>query len=452
LNWFSKILVGLLITLICVTFIYFDIAIYLPLIAIPILLFKFILRSNKNWIQFFIFTIPLWSNLRAQGINPLDLILITIWIGGLAIWFINSLFIEKRKLIRNLADWFIIFFFIMYLGYMIMGIVTGTSQVTSSISEFLRASVILIYFPLREEVNTKEKLKIFFFNLIIALIISFVIWAFQNYFSISNAKNIYELTKFKRTNQEIFMGSVIFGAFFYLNKNTPFNKIIILGFIVLSGIGLIVTLSRVYWIATFFSFIIGFVYFDIKKKINIIQILILLVSIFLLTLFLIIPDFFSYLSEFFLKRLNSLSKFSQDNSFLARFDEIGKLWHQDKMYFFGGTGLSKNFTYYNSSFDLVTWDSDFVHNAYVHLSYKAGIPMAILYFSTIIYYCSKAFSSLNKLNLSTINSLYLASATTLFSFLIVSLVTSTFASRPGGVFLAIVIAMINIADNLKNDK
>lgn len=423
-------------------------------VALPFafLFFTFIFRSTKNWLLFFIYTIPIWSNLSAKGINPLDVGILSIWIIGLLIWFINKIIFEKRTIIRNLADWFILFFFVMYIFHLIMGVGFETSKLTTSLSEYLRASIILFYFPIRDEFNGKEKLKELATHLVITLIISYVFWGVLNYIRITNAKNIYEVTRFERTNQEIFSGGVIFGSIFYLTIKGMQKKFVFLIFTITSGVALIVTISRVYWLTTAMGLFLAFLSFDIKRKVNILLIFIVLLLIFIVSLQLIAPQLSEYLITFFEKRLTSSFDLTTDKSFLSRFDEFAKLFKWRGEYFFGGTGLAYEYSYYNSSFDLYNWVSPYVHNSYIHLSYKAGIPMALVYFSVLFYYCFYGFQRISKKNEIWINSLYLASSVCIAIFLIVNLITSTFSSRPGGVYLALIIAFIGIADSIRNDK
>lgn len=424
------------------------------LIGIPfaIAFFYFITLSTKNWLYFFIYSIPIWNNLSAEGINAIDVAVLLIWFSGLIIWFINKLAFRKERVIHNIADWMILFFFFMYLFYLVMGVTAGESKLTASISEYLRAAVILFYFPIRNEFNTKKKFLNMIKHLFIALFFSYVAWAILNYIRIINAKNVYQLTRFERTNQEIFSGGVIFGAIFYLNLKKFKDKSFFLLFTLFSGIALIVTFSRVYWLTTAIGLFVGFLIFDLKRKINILLVVGVLLTIFIVSIQIISPEFADFVLETFEERATSIGEFGKDKSFLSRFDEIAKLTHQWGQFYFGGTGLAQEYSYYNSSFALYNWVSPFVHNAYVHLTFKAGFPMALVYFFVLIYYNILGFGQIKKSNSVLQNSLLMSASICITIFLIVNLITSTYASRPGAIYLALIIAFINIAINLKHDK
>ncbi|MDC1068158.1 hypothetical protein OAQ99_03245 [Candidatus Kapabacteria bacterium] len=333
-----------------------------------------------------------------------------------------------------------------------MGVITGTSPIAGSISEYLRAGVILLYFPIREEITSYKKLNYFVKHLIFSLFLTFIFWSILNYLRISSARNIYEATSFQRSNQEIFTLGIIFGSIFYISLKGFKSKSAFLILTLFSGIGLIITFSRVYWITTIMGLTISFFFFEAKKKINILFLVFTILTIFIIGILTLAPELSEYLFDYFYKRFTSSTDLTGDVSFLSRFDEIFKLYDEIYLYLLGGMGLSRDFSYYNSSFDLVNWISPFIHNAYVHISYKAGIPMALVYFSVLGFYVTSSLSKIRKNNSEIINAFYLSSGICIIIFLIVSLLTSTFSSRPGGVFLALVIAFINIADNLKNDK
>jgi hypothetical protein len=78
--------------------------------------------------------------------------------------------------------------------------------------------------------------------------------------------------------------------------------------------------------------------------------------------------------------------------------------------------------------------------------------MALVYFFVLIYYNILGFGQIKKSNSVLQNSLLMSASICITIFLIVNLITSTYASRPGAIYLALIIAFINIAINLKNDK
>lgn len=431
----------------------YDLAYLLLATPIVYLIINFILKSTQNWLIVVVYTLPLWLNLSDKGINPIDVIVIIILLFGLAIWFFNRLFISKKSFINNIADWLILFFSLMMLVFMTNGVLFGDSDFNGSLGSLVKTYVILLYFPLKEEFNSKEKIKLLTKHLLISLSLFFVFWGLINYYKLVTATNIYQVTRFNRTNQETFVAGIVFGTLFFLSEKKANSKIAFGILVITSGIALILTLSRVYWLTTILGLVFMFFFFETRKKINLSILFLSLFSALLIGINLISPGLTDYLIDFLVSRFERGLNPLQDDSFLARFDEWDKWWLEFKIYAFGGVGLNTNFSYYSTILSQDNWVSSFIHNGYLHLTYKAGIPMAIIYFFVLFYYMFKAYFKILKQKNNLAKNLFLGSGICLSIFLIVNLITSTWESRPGAVYLAFMLAFINIAQSIeKNDR
>jgi O-antigen ligase len=128
-----------------------------------------------------------------------------------------------------------------------------------------------------------------------------------------------------------------------------------------------------------------------------------------------------------------------------------------------GQGFRKEISYYNNTRKSNSVVS-FIHNGYLNLAHKTGIPMAILFYFVVLLFNIrgyvvawrlKRYCSKNHLNSKDqhyfFTALAIGSSLTITMLLITNMVTSSFFFRDGLIITAFVFAFISIAERKYNE-
>jgi hypothetical protein len=155
-----------------------------------------------------------------KELNITEVIIALLYNGGLFLWFVWSTFIEKRKIVRNTADWIILFVFgVVLFGNSVLAVINGV-RIDSWIREFMLFSLTLFYFPFRHHFTEKKEV----INLLIVLALSIFVVDLKQFYSYyvgitsDDIQYAYELGKSVRINQTVFTIASIFGFLFTFNQ------------------------------------------------------------------------------------------------------------------------------------------------------------------------------------------------------------------------------------------
>lgn len=414
-------------------------------LAIPSILL--VLFKERLWVIGSILLFPLYVLTDAEGFSALDAGLAVYLVVGLLLWLSSRLFDKNYHLIQDKTDFLFIFFFISMIALSFLSVISG-NKVTTIFSETSRALMILFYFPIRDHFDTKKRLKQFLGLLGVILIIVFLVRFYQNYLKLQNFESVWELGHFTRSNQGIYASTLMFSSLFFLNKQTFRNKIFVLTLTITSALSLVITVSRIYWIATIIGLGLAFYFLDGKKKSILLLSITLVISSFVISILTLFPNIAEAIIDVFAKRFTSVGKFSSDSSFQARIDEYEVAISYIKQYPLGGAGIARNINYYNF-LTLDNWVTHFIHNGYIHQSYQLGIPMMLIYMTLIIRSLVSSLVIVVKTKDSFFKTIALGCFTTFLLFLIVNTLTSTFAMRNEPFMLAFAIAFVKIIQNIE---
>lgn len=405
--------------------------------------------KERLWLQVAILTFPVYFLSSGTGFSATEAAMSVIVILGLILWITSRLFDPNYQLIRDKTDFLFIFFFFMMILLSILSIVNGNES-AKVISETFRAITILYYFPIRDNYRTKEKLKQLLILLAVSLTFLFLASLYQNYLRLLDFKSIWELGHFKRNNAGIAATSLIFYIMFFLNKHTKLKKLIILGLVFLSALSLIITVARIYWIATIFGVFVATIFLDQKRRTNLYLITISILLIIFGSIFILFPDLANAIIKVFADRFTSIFEFKTDSSFKARLIEYNVALSYIERFPLGGAGIARDYSYYNF-LDLANWVSAFIHNGYLHQSYQMGIPMMLLYMGLIVTNFIKSINLAITCKDNFMKTIAIGSLSIFLLFLIVNFVTSTFSFRDEPIMLGFAIAFIKIIYNIENN-
>jgi len=339
----------------------------------------------KMWIYSIVLSGIAYFKTSAEGVTIADVLTGGLYIGGMFVWFYYVVAIRKEKIIRNYADWFVVFFYIAGIITIFISIANDVDWLDAT-KEHLGFAVTLLYFPIRYYI--KEKKDIIILLTCIALVVVVLdFWQFYGYYKIATHNLIYayQLGRSVRTNQTLFTSAAIMGMIFFFFIDNRKHKIIILTFTALTVAALVSTFSRTFWVVFLFQIFILFFFLSFKKKVLLTVLTSVIASFVLLLAFIFMKDNTHLLLGTIADRFLSTGRGRQDISVQSRLYEynvaIAKIIENP----LGGNGCFKFFQRYNP-ITMTTDNNPIIHNGYIYLAYRYGIPMTIVYLFFLIYY------------------------------------------------------------------
>lgn len=349
-------------------------------------------KYPKFWILSVFLSFVLFFRTTEEGIDAFDIAHGGFLIVGLSIWLGFRLASKNFQLIKNKSEWLLLAFFLL----LILNIAVAKfnyANLGNWAREYLLFALTLYYFPFREYLSNKKSFQQFLF---IGGLLIIGLGASQFYLysqRLSIAEYAYQLGFSVRTNQVAFtMGSIISMIYFFYIKNI-WSKIYTFLVITISIASLITTFSRTFWIILILCYALQILLLPIRKKIQFALIAAVASSIIIGAVLITVNDIAQIFFKYIEKRFTSTAKGKKDVSVEARFVEYENALKYIKRYPLGGNGLGKKFSYYNS-LSMNNWHAHIVHNGYLHLAYRIGIPLTLLYllvFFVLFYKCIIAF-------------------------------------------------------------
>ena len=145
------------------------------------------------------------------------------------------------------------------------------------------------------------------------------------------------------------------------------------------------------------------------------------------------------------KRFFSASKGIHDQSVQARLSESKSTLAKVEEYPIGGNGLAKKFTFYDP-ITMKTLHTYIMHNGYIFLAYRMGIPMAILFLVVLFINIYKAEKYSRKSKDLFFKTMSLCTLCSLILLVIADFTSSQFYVRNSTFVIAISYGFISIAE------
>lgn len=398
-------------------------------------------KLQKYWIYSIVILFPIFFRTSETGVSLLDVFFAVYFFGSLIIWFFWKIFLSKTPLILNTADFFLILFFLLAIGSMVLSVVNGV-QFLDVVREYILLSFVLYYFPFRENLRDKKILITFGILFSFAMFLNDFGQFYDYYREIqSGIRYAYQIITGTKTNQTIYTFTILTGILFFLYPQRKISRIWLILLIGLTALALITTASRTFWVIVLFSILIFLFIIPWKHKA-----LLLISSIFATILIILsINLYFGDKTEIVYKaielRLSSSTQGTKDISLEERLQEYRQVIRKIKENPIAGNGFSKKFTFY-SLINEISVHPKYIHNSFLYFTYRLGIPLAFMYFYVFFYFLGKSL----KLIIQTKDLLYqfivISGFIGLFILLFSSLTSAQFMDRDGIFVMAISYALI----------
>lgn len=405
-------------------------------------------KFQRIWIYLILLNSPIYLRTGSEGVEFIDIIFAAFYFGTLYFWFFWTLFVAKKSIFRNIADFFLLTFFVLGFALALNSYLNGVHLV-DSMRELVLISFVLYYFPIRE--NFAEKKHLIFFSIIfsIAIFLNSLGQIYDYYRNISaGLQYAYQLlssTKI-RINQTLFSFTILSSSLFMLIKQKLLTRIWLVISIISSSIALLTTFSRTFWLITLLVFGVYIVVLPFKHKIRLgLSGILVLGSIFLVS-----QLFFKERSDVVIqvieKRFLSTSKGIKDLSLTARLKEYQTVIQKIKEYPIQGNGFFKEFRFY-SVLEQETATTTTIHNGYLFLFYRVGIPLGLMFIFCVFYFFIKSLKNIYLIDDVFYKFVSVAALTGLIVMIISGFTSSQFLYRDGTFLFAVSFALVEISYN-----
>ncbi len=402
--------------------------------------------NPRLWLYGAILLWTVWFRSSDKEVSLLDVGMVGYYMGGLIAWFIGMV-ISRRKLIRNFADQLILIFFSLGVVNFVIAWLNGV-ELLLWLRESLLFAFLLYYFPIRELICTRKYL-IQFMSLAALVIFVLGITNLRMYIEAAgNAVYAFNILSSRVSlNETIFLGAALCSTVFLLYSRRWHHKVFFLGLTIFYSMVLIASFTRGAWL----TFIIGLgvIFFLVNRQKRLA--LGAYIGVGIVCFVLAISLFLGGMSDFIFRsiesRFSSSAKGTGDISVNARVVESEAAIEGIYKHPLSGAGMGARVTFYDI-IDRWTSSPTFLHNGYIFITYKLGIPMALFFLLGLLLYQTKGVVAAYRIRDPLYQCIAIGATASLLAALIISLTSNQFILRHGLALIAVYIALIAIVDNL----
>lgn len=422
---------------------YMGLGIYILPVVVAMPVAFFVIKYPKLWIYVVIFSYPLFAYTRSEGLSAFDFFFAVLLQGGTLVWIFSYILIQKKKLVRNLGDMMILFWFLCMIGNCMVAMLNGV-EFLSWLSEVLLSLTILLYFPIRVLFSDKEDLKKLLLLMGGMLTISALYSFYQYYLGLSDLEYAYQLASTNRSNLMAFTSGVVFGLVLIFYQEKRFRQWVLIVYTGTLMFALIFSLARTNWVILILDSILLFTFLPFKKKLQMTKVFSGIFIIAIIALFTLLGDYSDLFFTAITKRFQSSTEGKKDISIVARIVEYKEVFSHIKENPISGNGMAKKI-FFQDPITQAGLTTATIHNGYLSLAYRTGIPMMLLYLYFFFSYLMKSFWLIFRLS-GFWKALSLAAFLSMLSIAIANIMSQQFFYRDAFYAIFMTIAVISIIE------
>lgn len=418
-------------------------------LSLPVLFL--IIKFPKIWIYSVIFLFVPMLIFRDVGVSVFEVLFAAVSIPGLLYFFFYKALIEKKRIAFNYGDLSILSFFIL-IPFNILFASANDVDLLRWLREVLIIVLILYYFPIREYFTTEKEFKALLVVVGIASLTTIIasLAIFQQRV-LQEAIYIYQLAKSVLVNQTLFSATIFASIVFFLYQKKIITRIFLLALAGIATLALIATYTRTNWVIVASGIFTLFFMVKHKERLRLVTVLVFASSVITLTSFLLFKENAKFFFRILETRFESTSQMREDKSVAARIAEYPTVLRGIRENPLWGNGFAKTIRF-RDPIHIRTAEGEIIHNGYAFFVYRAGIPLAILYFVFIFYYTFRALLLTFKTSEPFTKSLSLSALLIFVSLLVANLTGPQFIHREGIFTIMLTVSMIEFASQRRNDK
>lgn len=411
-------------------------------------------KFGRYWIYSIFLLSPLFFRGQEEGVNFFDIFFAIYYTGSLIFWFFWYMFVQKKSFVNNIADFFLFSFFFLCLATIFISVLNGV-PIFQAIRELLVFSYTLFYFPIKEYFKEKKYLISFLIILAVSLILNDLGQFYDYYVKLSEGglQYAYQLGAAVRINQSIYSFTLISGIIMFFVPQKPSTKWLIFILVALTALALVITFSRTFWAIVLMELVLLLIFLPLKYKAQLSLYLGTIAVIFIVVANIFFGDISKMLFQVIENRFTSTTMGRADLSVQARLQEWDVAIAKIMEYPMGGNGFAKKFPYY-SPISQNTFHSHIIHNGYLFIMHRVGIPMSFLYFFCLVYFFFKSMITTLRIKNQFYKFLSLSGALGVITMIIGNITSPQFTYRDGAFTLALCFAFSELAYNyfINNEK
>jgi O-antigen ligase len=407
------------------------------------------LKDTKIWIYIAMLIMPVFVYTNSEGLTPADMFFAIFYAGGILMWLFYHILIRRTKVIKNLADWMVIFWFVMMVGNFLVAKSNWVSP-TEWFSKFILLITTLMYFPIRYAFSAQKDItRLLIVSAISVTGASFYIF-YGYYLGLSDLSYAYQLASTDRSMLNVLTVGAVFGLTMIFASQNRFHKILLLGYTGIVIFGLVFSFARTNYVLLILATGLLFLFIPFRKKIELGRILTVVAAIGIIALFTILGDFSDIFVKLITDRFKSSSKGMKDISLVSRAVEYQVALDNIKDFPIGGNGMAKKISFINPIYAL-SMHVPHIHNGYLTLAFEYGIPMGLVYLFFYFWYLFKGFFLIFQTK-GYWRYMSIAAFLALLSIAIANMMAPHFFYRDGyfAVFMSIAVTGIIIENNPKS--
>lgn len=402
-----------------------------------------LIKNPRLWLYSVIALFLFFTRSRGEEVSGDDYFFAFYYIGGIVYWLFWAMVVKREKIVKNIADFIILLFFFLLLANIMLAYFNEV-PLFSWFREYGLATIILYYFPIRYYFHEEKHIKRLLIFFAIVIFMTSMVQFYMYYQMLSNFQYAYQLAINEKINQMIFTVAAVSGVLFtFYQKNLKYQLLMLL-FTGTVGFALLTTFSRTFWVLFVFGTILIFYFLPNRKKLNLIKVFLALLIISIAGITMILGENSDMFYKLITNRLKSTTKGRKDISLQSRLVEYKYAVKQIERYPIGGNGLAKQVHFLNP-IGSVTFHTHNIHNGYIYLAFRTGIPMTIMYLFFLIYYLFIAFLVQKKFNYGFPKLLLQIGFINITLLLIANLTSAQFFYRDAYFVIFMNIAIIGIA-------
>ncbi|MGB9851512.1 MAG: O-antigen ligase family protein [Candidatus Kapaibacteriota bacterium] len=353
------------------------------------------LRYPKVWIYFstLLFTVFLIYKGKEDEAAFLEILIAILIIPGIFYFLFYKMIIERKLVIENYGDLFIIFF-VVFLPFNAIIAVLNDVDFIRWLREVTILLFILMYFPIREYIKKESDLIILLACAMVAAISS-IIYIVYNYKEtiLGTAAYAYELmglTVKEKINHIIFTSAYFTSIVLFVTRKNFWLRVLLFAVSAASLIALIITVSRTFWIVAVLGTIILFIYYGWKERMRFIFFYGVVSIATIGVIYFAFGSNYQIVTRLIEQRFLSATKGKKDKSLQSRLAEYPVVLKGIAEYPLGGNGFAKSIRF-REPIRVQTIKQQFIHNGFTSLPFRAGIPLSLFYISFFIFYFVRSF-------------------------------------------------------------
>lgn len=444
---FWMFLLGLLIAVTAFSVAYYNYMLHLGLLAVMAIPVVYAMLYNPRiWIYIMVISLPIFLRTDEEGVDAADIIQAAFHMGTLLIWLITRALNHNYKLVTRSYEWLLFAFYALLLVNFFIAKFNGVPTL-EWFRDFFLICLTLYYFPIKVYFSKKKHFdRLMFFFGLTAIALSFS--QFYLYYQLlSDITYAYEFGISIRKNQIFFTIAATMGlTYFFHLKKFKYRLFAFFMTVVTTG-ALISTFSRTFWLILLASGFLIFLYLPFRQKIQFSVTSLSALAILVGSVFIFSPTNANLFVKYVEKRFTSSTEGKQDISVRARLDEYDYTLKLVKEYPLGGNGLGKEYSYY-SILSQYNWVSSYIHNGFISVAYRVGIPMFIMYMSIYFIATYKAFLVFLNSRQHFSRLISVAAIVTMFIHFVSNITSTQFFTRDGVFMVAFSFFLCYFAEEL----